>query len=80
MFPLMYIEIKSKKYFRFNLSPCYLLNHICMENLETSSAPLSVFLPFFLETDLSWVFPLFFAQHKEINNVNLTTVLVPLFL
>lgn len=44
MFPLMYIEIKSKKYFIFNLSPCYLLNYMCIENTDTSSATSSVFL------------------------------------
>lgn len=38
-FPLMYIEINSKKFFIFNLSPCYLLNYMCMENLETFFTP-----------------------------------------
>jgi len=64
----------------FHLSPCYLLNYMCMENLQTSSAPLSVFLPFFLETNISWVFPLLFPQYKEIINITFTAFLVPLFL
>lgn len=51
-----------------------------MENLEVSSTPLSVFLPFFLETNMSWVFLLLFPQYKEITNVTLTMFSVPLFL
>lgn len=35
MFPVLYIEIKSSKYFIFILSLYCLLNLMCMENLET---------------------------------------------
>lgn len=74
IYPIMYIEIKSKKYFIFNLLPCYLLNYMCMENSETSIALLSVFFALFLETNISWVFPLLFSQYRKIINVILTRV------
>lgn len=76
IFPVTYIEIKSKKYFTFNLSTCYLLNYMCMENLEISFALLSVVFLLFLETNISWVFPFLFFQYKKITNVILTTIFV----
>lgn len=89
MFPGLYIEIRSNKYFIFILLPYWLQNYMCMENVETFATLNISFLPSQKLTCLGISIALappqennfmqFYNNKIIIKKCNFNHILVPLF-